>query len=106
VSCPSQSLDSLAPQYVRYLPWTIRFLLRTIGAMRRGGATLASYMLFDKHFCQALIKMGYEDTIARRDEIAIFFDPTACPMPWTLPLNTYNPAHTATPESESLSSTG
>ncbi len=106
VSCPSQSLDSLAPQYVRNLPWTIRFLMRSIGAMRRGGATLASYLLFDKHYCQALIKMGYEDTIARRDEIAVFFDPAACPMPWVLPQNTYDPTHTTTFESEPLSSTG
>ena len=106
VSCPSQSLDSLAPQYVRNLPWTIRFLMRSIGAMRRGGATLASYLLFDKHYCQALIKMGYEDTIARRDEIAIFFDPAACPMPWVLPQNTYDPTRTTTFETAPLSSTG
>jgi len=96
VACPTQSLDALAPQYVRNLPWAIRFLLRSIGAMRRGGATLASYMLFDKHYCQALIRLGYDDTIARRDDIALFFDPNANPAPMTLPQNNYDPTRTAT----------
>ena len=96
VACPTQSLDSLAPQYVRNLPWPVRFLMRSIGAMRRGGATLASYMLFDKQYCQALIKMGYEDTIARSADIALFFDPNACPLPMELPANTYDPTRTAT----------
>lgn len=95
VSCPTHSLDSLAPKFVRNLPWPIRFLLRSIGAMRRGGATLASYMLFDKHYCRALIKMGHEDTMARRDDICVFFDPAACPAPLTLPQNLYDPTRTA-----------
>ena len=105
VSCPSQSLDSLAPQYVRNLPWPVRFLMRSIGAMRRGGATLASYMLFDKEYCRALIKLGYEDTIARRDDIAVFFDPAACPVPLAIPQNTYDPTRTTTFEAQPLSST-
>ena len=95
VACPTQSLDALAPQYVRNLPWPVRFLLRSIGAMRRGGATLASYMLFDKHYCQALIRLGYDDTIARREDIKLFFDPNAAPTPMTLPQNTYDPTRTA-----------
>jgi len=104
VSCPTQSLESLAPQYVRNLPWPTRFMMRSIGAMRRGGATLASYILFDKEYCQALIKLGYDDTIARRGEIEVFFNAEVCPMPLKLPDNTYNPlrsgaydAHKATP---------
>jgi NTE family protein len=95
VACPTHSLDSLAPQYVRNLPWAIRFLLRSIGAMRRGGATLASYMLFDKHYCQALIRLGYDDTIARREDITLFFDPNARPLPIKLPQNNYDPTKTA-----------
>jgi NTE family protein len=95
VACPTQSLDALAPQYVRNLPWPVRFLLRSIGAMRRGGATLASYMLFDKDYCQALIRLGYDDTIARRDDIKLFFDPNSAPAPMTLPQNNYDPTKTA-----------
>ncbi len=95
VACPTQSLDQLAPQYVRNLPWAIRFLLRSIGAMRKGGATLASYMLFDKDYCLALIRMGYDDTMANRDDIRLFFDPNAKPNPMNLPQNNYDPTRTA-----------
>lgn len=106
VACPTHSLDVLAPQYVRNLPWAIRFLLRSIGAMRKGGATLASYMLFDSQYCQALIRMGYDDTIANRADIATFFDPNARPAPMTLPQNNYDPTRTASFDSPLLPAQG
>ena len=95
VSCPQEPLETLAFKHVGDLPWTIRFLMRTIGAMRKGGATLASYMLFDKAYCQALIEMGYQDVIKRREEIAIFFDPAACPVPTVIPHVKFDPGQTA-----------
>ena len=94
VACPHEPLETLAYEHVRDLPWTIRALMRTIGGMRRGGATLASYMLFDKRYCQALIDMGYQDILKRRDEIAIFFDATACPMPTVIPHAKFDPGRT------------
>jgi NTE family protein len=94
VACPQEPLENLAFEHVRDLPWTIRALMRSIGAMRRGGATLASYMLFDKRYCQALIEMGYQDVLKRRDEIAIFFDPGVCPMPTVIPHVKFDPAQT------------
>ncbi len=95
VACPHEPLEILAYAHVRDLPWTIRILMRTIGAMRKGGATLASYMLFDKRYCAALIEMGYQDVLKRRDEIAIFFDPSACPMPTVIPHAKFDPGQTA-----------
>ena len=94
VTCPNEPLETQAFQHVRDLPWTIRALMRTIGAMRRGGATLASYMLFDKRYCQALIEMGYQDVLKRREEIAIFFDASACPMPTVIPHVKFDPGRT------------
>ena len=94
VACPNEPLESLAHKHVGDLPWPIRFLMRSIGAMRKGGATLSSYMLFDHRYCTALIDMGYRDIMARRDEMQIFFDPNACPLPTQINLPTFDPGST------------
>ncbi len=91
VSCPDSPLEDLAHRHVGNLPATIRFLMRSIGAMRKGGAALASYVLFDRHYCRALIEMGYRDTIARRDDVALFFDPNVCPIQTVIPPVKFNP---------------
>src|SRR4051812_12483566 len=72
VLTPSEPLDAIAVKHVRNLPWPIRFLLRSVGAMRRGGANLASYLLFERGYCRELIQLGYNDTIQRRDELQAF----------------------------------
>ena len=72
VLTPSEPLDAIAVKHVRNLPWTIRFLLRSIGAMRRGGANLASYLLFEHGYCNELIQLGYHDTLKRREEVEAF----------------------------------
>jgi NTE family protein len=99
VACPNEPLEDLAHQHVRDLPWTIRFLLRTIGAMRKGGANLASYMLFDKGYCGALIDMGYADMMARQEEVAAFFDPDIEPAPTVIPIPKFDPGSTQQMES-------
>ncbi len=94
VACPQEALEPIAHKLVGNLPWTIRFLMRSIGAMRRGGATLSSYMLFDKSFCGELIDMGYAETIARREEILRFFDRDSRPEPTEIPLPAFDPMTT------------
>jgi len=74
VIAPSQPIDRIAEHYASSLPWTIRFLLRGVGAMRRSGANLVSYLLFDKGFCRALIELGYQDALKRKEEILAFLD--------------------------------
>jgi NTE family protein len=72
VITPSQPLEKVAERHIERLPWTIRLLLRVAGVMRRSGANLVSYLLFDKHYSRALIDLGYQDALKRRDEILAF----------------------------------
>ena len=81
VLTPSEPLDAIAVRHVRSLPWSIRFLLRSVGAMRRGGANLASYLLFERGYCNELIELGYQDTIKRREEVEAFLCGGMSPVP-------------------------
>jgi NTE family protein len=81
VLTPSEPLETIAVKHVRNLPWTIRFLLRSVGAMRRGGANLASYLLFENGYCNELITLGYNDTLKRRDEVEAFLAGGLSPLP-------------------------
>jgi NTE family protein len=81
VLTPSVPLDAIAVKHVANLPWAIRFLMRSVGAMRRGGANLASYLLFERGYCNELIALGYEDTMKRRDEVATFLEGSVCSVP-------------------------
>ena len=74
VITPSQPIEKIAGRYAKQLPWAIRFLLRGVGAMRRSGANLVSYLLFDKDFCRALIDLGYQDAMGKKQEILAFLE--------------------------------
>lgn len=72
VISPSERLDYLAARHVRALPLPVRALLRGIGATRRSGSALASYLLFEQPYTRALIDLGYKDTMERKDEVCRF----------------------------------
>jgi NTE family protein len=72
VITPSEEIDEIASRYANHLPRSVRIFLGGIGATRRSGATLLSYLLFDRDYCRALIRLGYKDAMARRDELAAF----------------------------------
>jgi len=72
VLTPSQELEIIAADYARELPRTIRMLLSTVGGTHRSGSNLLSYLLFEKSFCRELIKLGYKDTMARKDDLLEF----------------------------------
>jgi len=71
---PSEPIERIAARFVHELPPMVRFVLRPTGALNRSGSNLASYLLFEESFCRALIDLGYQDTMARADEVRAFFE--------------------------------
>jgi NTE family protein len=70
---PSQSLDALAQTHASELPAGARRALGGLGAIRGGGAALASYLLFEPGFVQVLMALGAQDADARKGELMAFF---------------------------------
>jgi NTE family protein len=75
VISPSSPLDVIAGRNVRYLPDSLRFFLRAIGATAKGGgATAASYLLFSTEFITDLMELGYQDGLAEAEAMKKFFE--------------------------------
>jgi NTE family protein len=72
---PTQDLGALAEDQYRRFPATLRYLLKGIGATGAAGEDLLSYLAFEPVYVNRLMDLGYEDTLARRDEIAEFLQP-------------------------------
>ena len=72
VHAPTRDLGALALAYAHRLPGGVRYLLRGFGSTRGTGANLLSYLLFDHEYCRALMRQGFADAMARRDEIVAF----------------------------------
>ncbi|NPC58206.1 patatin-like phospholipase family protein [Caenimonas soli] len=70
---PTQSLDALAQAHAHELPLSVRRALGGLGALKGGGGALASYLLFEPGFVQALIGLGEQDAYARKEELLAFF---------------------------------
>ncbi len=68
---PSQDLRKVAKRFEYEMPKTIRFILKAIGAWGTDGR-LPSYLLFEPGYIGALIDLGYNDTLARADEVRAF----------------------------------
>ncbi len=75
VLMPSADLGAIAARHARQMPRTVRALLRIMGAGKSDGSQLLSYLLFESGYTRELIKLGYADTMARREEVSAFLEP-------------------------------
>ena len=69
---PSQDIQKISAKHIMSLPRGMRFLLRMIGALDEKGSSIVSYLLFEKAYCQELIDLGYNDAMARKQELMDF----------------------------------
>jgi NTE family protein len=74
IMLPSRDIRSIAARHVQEMPWPVRLLMRGLGALNYGGSQLLSYLLFESGYTRELIELGYEDAIARKDELLAFME--------------------------------
>ena len=72
VITPSNDIGKMAAAHAHELPWTIKLLLRGMGAYSKTDSSFMSYLLFEKGYCNALIDLGYEDTMREKNNILYF----------------------------------
>lgn len=74
---PSKDLGRLAADEYHKFPTMLRHLLRGVGARGDSGWDMLSYLAFQPGYIGKLMELGYEDTLARRQEVEEFFEAPA-----------------------------
>jgi len=69
---PSRDLGAMSRGYRSRLPPLLAAVVRNMGGRRVRAADFVSYLLFDRRYTTDLMDLGYHDTMARRDEVAMF----------------------------------
>ncbi|NOX67970.1 MAG: patatin-like phospholipase family protein [Gammaproteobacteria bacterium] len=70
---PSKDLREVALEYRHEMPAPVRALLRGVGGSKNGSAgRLLSFLLFEQGYTQALIKLGYSDGMAVKEQLLDF----------------------------------
>jgi len=70
---PSRDVRDITQEHMGEIPRAVRLLLRSLGGWGRDWR-LASYLLFEKAYCQELIALGYRDGLAMKEEVLAFLE--------------------------------
>jgi NTE family protein len=69
---PSRDLGQIAAGGIERFPFLLKHLLRGLGARRKRGNDVLSYIAFDKSYCGKLLRLGYKDAMKREEELMRF----------------------------------
>lgn len=70
---PSADIAEIANRHLDTMPLVLRKLAGASDDSFTPGSSLASFLMFDHRFCQALISLGYNDAQMHAREIELFF---------------------------------
>jgi NTE family protein len=59
---PSRDLRDVAKDHAKKVPWSVKFLLQSMGT-KDGDGRIESYLMFEQDYIGALIDLGYTDTM-------------------------------------------
>lgn len=71
---PSRDLGAMTKKLNDEIPKFLRYLLNSIGVTGQSGLDLLSYLAFDSSYTLQVTELGYEDTLARKNDILNFID--------------------------------
>ncbi len=72
VIIPSADVIEIATRHAKEMPIAVRTLLRGLGAGRRSGAQLISYLLFESAYTKELMQLGYRDGLEAKGHLLPF----------------------------------
>lgn len=69
---PSQDIANIAMRHFQELPKSFRLALKILGMTKGNSRRFISYLMFRDTFCQELIELGYQDAMAKKQDLTAF----------------------------------
>ncbi len=69
---PQQDLGKLAAEYEHYLPRSVKYATRALGAKQTESPDFVSLLMFEPHYTQRLIEIGEADVESQLDKVRAF----------------------------------
>ena len=73
---PQQDLGKLAAEYEHYLPRSIKFVTRAMGAKQTESPDFVSLLMFEPHYTKRLIEIGEADVDSQLEKVRAFLTGT------------------------------